>query len=61
MDRNQPLRLLTPRQHDAVITAARRRAAQLRDEAQQAFFSTIAQALRHVWHTLRRNTTHARC
>jgi hypothetical protein len=61
MTPNQPLRLLSPRDHDALHTAARLRATQLRDEAQREFFIAMRRALRRAWNALRGGPTHARC
>jgi hypothetical protein len=61
MATNQPLRLLSPRQHDALVTAARRRATQLREEAQQEFFAAMRSALRRAWNALRRSPLQPRC
>lgn len=61
MTPNQPLRLPSPRDHDALHTAARLRAMQLRDEAQREFFIAMRRALQRAWTALRAGPAHARC
>ena len=61
MTPKQPLRLLGPHAHDALHTAARLRATQLRDEAQREFFIAMRRALQRAWSALRAGPTHARC
>ena len=61
MTPNQPLRLLSPREHDALVTAARHRATKLREQAQQEFFAEMRDALRRAWNALRRSPLQPRC
>ena len=61
MTPNQPLRLLGPHAHDALHTADRLRAMQLRDEAQREFFIAMRRALQRAWTALRAGPAHARC
>ena len=61
MATNQPLRLLGPRDRRTLAAAARRRAAQLRDEAQRDLVTSLANALRHAWAALRGAASPTRC
>jgi hypothetical protein len=67
MNQQAPLQLLRPHDHAAVADAARRRAHQLRAEAEQAFFTAIARSLRRIarraWTAVNGNhpAPHARC
>ena len=67
MTPHTPLQLLRSRDRAALADAARRRAHQLRAEAEQAFFTAIARSLRRLarraWAALDGNhaAPHARC
>ncbi|NRF67969.1 hypothetical protein HLB44_13330 [Aquincola sp. S2] len=48
MNPQAPLQLLTPHRRDAVSRAARARATQLRDEAQDRFWAAVGRTLRQA-------------
>ena len=61
MTPNPPLQLLHARTQAAVAAAARRRAEQLRADAQHDFFAAIGRGLRRAWAALHGSAAPARC
>jgi hypothetical protein len=62
MTSKQPLQLLSnPRSHAALHAAARRRAEQLRSDAQRDLFDAIGRRLRRAWDAVTGGTATARC